>query len=81
MVKGNRPGDGERNRGRDVTRGYLRYVHLGTQMALILLLGVFGGLWMDGRFRSGSAFTVVGSVLGIGLGMAVVIRAVGRKGS
>lgn len=71
------PGDGER--GPERLREYLRFVHLGTQMALILLLGVFGGIWLDGRTGSGSAFTVVGSVLGIGLGMAVVIRSVGRK--
>ena len=56
---------------------YLRYLHLGTQMTVVLLLGVFGGLWLDGKWDTRPAFTVVGSVLGIGLGMAVVIREVG----
>jgi F0F1-type ATP synthase assembly protein I len=50
-------------------------------MALVLLLGVLGGVWLDERTGASPAFTVVGSVLGIGLGMAIVIREVGRNGS
>ena len=75
---GNRPGDGERNRGKDGLRGYLRFVHLGTQLALTIVLGVFGGIWLDGRWGTSPIFSVVGSVLGIGLGMGVVIREAGR---
>lgn len=71
------PSGGDR-RGGDV-RSYLRYLHLGTQMALALVAGVFGGIWLDGRTGAAPAFTVVGSVLGIGLGMAVVIRETGGK--
>ena len=75
------PEEGKRQGGAAGLRGYLRYLHLGTQMALILVLGVFGGVWLDGKLGASPAFTVVGSVLGIGLGMAVVIRETGRKGS
>jgi len=78
-VKGGRPGEEERGRGAEGLPGYLRFLHLGWQMALILILGVFGGIWLDGRLGSGPAFTVVGSVLGIGLGMAVVIRETGKR--
>ncbi len=78
---GGRPGGEEGERGPEQLRGYLRFLHLGWQMALSLLIGVFGGVWLDGKLGSGSVFTVVGSVLGIGLGMAVVIREVGRKDS
>lgn len=77
-MKGNRPGDGERNRGKDGLRGYLRFVHLGTQLAFTIVLGVFGGIWLDGRWGTSPIFSVVGSVLGIGLGMGVVIREAGR---
>ena len=75
---GNRPDDGDRSRGGDGARSYLRYLHLGTQLAVTLLLGVFGGRWLDGRWGTSPTWTVVGSVLGIGLGMAVVIREAGR---
>ena len=77
-MKGNGPGDGERNRGQDGPRGYLRFVHLGTQLALTIVLGVFGGIWLDGRWGTSPIFSIVGSVLGIGLGMGVVIREAGR---
>jgi ATP synthase protein I len=78
VVKGSRPDDGEGNSGRNGPRGYLRYFHLGTQMAVTIVLGVFGGMWLDGRWGTSPILTVVGSVLGIGLGMGVVIREVGR---
>jgi len=73
------PEEGNRGGGPDRLRTYLRFLHLGTQMAMLLVLGVFGGVWLDGRLGSRPAFTVVGSVLGIGLGMAVVIRETGKK--
>jgi len=72
------PGEGEGGRGPDGLRSYLRFLHLGTQLTILLLLGVFGGIWLDGVAGASPAFTVVGSVLGIGLGMAVVIRETGR---
>lgn len=75
---GNRPDGGDRNRGDDGARAYLRYIHLGTQLVVTLLLGLFGGQWLDGRWGTSPALTVVGCVLGIGLGMAVVIREAGR---
>jgi F0F1-type ATP synthase assembly protein I len=48
-------------------------------MALSLLIGVFGGFWLDGKLGTAPVLTIVGSILGIGLGMAVVIREAGRK--
>ncbi len=79
------PGPGGEDEGRpggpSGFRAYLRFVHLGTQMAIILLLGVFGGLWLDGRTGSSPAFTILGAVAGIGLGMAIVIREAGGKGA
>jgi ATP synthase protein I len=77
-VKEGRPGDGGRDAGPEGLRGYLRYLHLGTQMALTIGLGVFGGIWLDGKFGTTPVLTVSGSLLGIGLGMGVVILAVGK---
>ena len=71
------PGDGGRDDG-SKSRAYLRFLHIGTQMALTLVLGVFGGMWLDGKLGSSPAFVVTGSVLGIGLGIAAVILEVGR---
>ena len=79
MTVGPGPGDEGGRRGGDGYRSYLRFIHLGTQMAILLVLGVFGGIWLDGRCGSSPAFTLAGSVLGIGLGMAVVIREVGGR--
>lgn len=73
------PGEEGRGRGPEGLQGYLRYLHLGWQMALTMVLGVFGGIWLDGRLGTGPILTVVGSVLGIGLGMAIVIRETGKR--
>lgn len=76
---GDRSGEGERGKEPDGLQGYLRFLHLGWQIVLTLLLGVFGGRWLDGRLGTTPVLTVAGAVLGIGLGMAVVIREVDRS--
>lgn len=79
-MKGDRgQGDGQKGRRAAGFRAYLRHLHLGTQLALLLVLGVFGGIWLDGKLGWSPALTLVGAFLGIGLGMAVVIRDVNRK--
>lgn len=77
-MKEGRPGDGGRKGGPEGLRGYLRYLHLGTQMALTISLGVFGGHWLDGRFGTTPVFTISGSLLGVGFGMGIVILEVGK---
>jgi len=77
-VKEGRPGDGGRRAGPEGLRGYLRFLHLGTLMALTISLGVFGGVWLDGKLSTTPALTVAGSLLGVGLGMGVVILEVGK---
>lgn len=78
MKGGSDPEEGGRRGGSEGLGAYLRYLPLGTQMAIIMVIGVFGGLWLDGKLNASPAFTVVGAVLGIGLGIAVVVREVGR---
>jgi F0F1-type ATP synthase assembly protein I len=46
-------------------------------MTLVLLLGVFGGIWLDGKWGTDPILTIVGSFAGIGLGLAIVIRETG----
>ncbi len=79
---GGRPGDGGEDRGKDGGpegyRAYLRFVHLGTQIALTIVLGVFGGLWLDRTVESSPVFTVAGSLLGIVFGLGAVILEVGK---
>ena len=77
------PGEEGKRRGPRGLRPYLEFVHLGTQMTLILLAGVFGGIWLDGKWGTDPLLTILGSLAGIVLGLSVVIRATGsgRRGS
>ncbi len=60
-------------------RAYLKFTHLGTQMTLVLLGGVFGGIWLDDKWGTDPILTVVGSLAGIGIGLYIVIRETGSK--
>ena len=42
----------------------LRITGLGWYVAFCIILGVVGGLWLDGRLNTTPAFTLVGTVLG-----------------
>jgi F0F1-type ATP synthase assembly protein I len=78
-VKGGRdPGSRERSDGPGRAPSPFRHLHLGTQIAVALLLGLLGGDWLDARTGWSPVFTLVGAFLGMGLGMAVVIREVGK---
>ena len=61
------------------TRSYLRHLHLGASIAVALVLGLVAGDWLDGKTGWAPAFTLLGCVLGMALGMAYVIREVGRE--
>ena len=43
----------------------LRVIGIGWYMALSILAGVLGGLWLDGRLGTKPAFLVVGILLGL----------------
>lgn len=57
---------------------WLRYSHLGIQFTVTLLLGVFGGIWADGRCGTTPWLTIAGSLLGIFAAMYTVIRETSR---
>ena len=71
-------GGGGRKGGSGDDGSYRGQLHLGAQIAIALILGLYAGDWLDARTGWSPFFTLAGTVLGIALGMAVVIREVGR---
>lgn len=54
----------------------LRYADLGWRMLAIVLLGVFGGRWLDTKFPATKPLFVVGlSMLALAVSMYILIRA------
>ena len=47
-------------------------------IAIALVLGLYAGNWLDEKTGWAPVFTLAGTVLGISLGMAAVIREVGK---
>jgi len=47
---------------------------IGIDLTLFLLLGVWGGKWLDARFDLSPLFLIVGIFLGLALGILVIIR-------
>ena len=59
---------------------YLRYSGLGLQMAGVILAGVLGGRWLDGRIGwEFPALTLLGALLGITGAMLFLFKDTGRK--
>jgi len=59
---------------------YLRYSGMGLQMAGVILAGVLGGRWLDGRIGwEFPALTLLGALLGITGAMVFLFKETGRK--
>ena len=56
-------------------RSAARYLHLGWQLAITILVFTLGGWWLDGRLGIAPWATLVGATLGISAGLFVFIRA------
>ena len=56
----------------------MRYAGLGVQLAVMLLLGVLGGQWLDRRLGTAAVFTVVGAFAGFGITLYWLIRQLSR---
>ena len=68
--------DDDDDRGR-ATRGvhsYAKYSGLALQMIVPILAGVYGGRWLDAYVGGGRTWTIVGSLLGIGLALYLPLR-------
>lgn len=50
----------------------------GVTLALLTAAGVLGGRWLDGRMHTAPLFTIVGLVVGLGVGFTVFVREVVR---
>jgi ATP synthase protein I len=55
------------------------FLGIGTSLAITVLLGVLAGWWLDGRWGTEPAFTVVGAVLGIGCALYGFVKTVTAK--
>ena len=54
----------------------LRFVGLGFELVVPLLLGLFGGRWLDRRFGTAPWLLLVGALLGAAAGMLNLYRRV-----
>lgn len=59
-------------------KDYAPYLGLGIQLAATIVVMVFIGIWLDGRFNSSPYLTLVFSFLGIFTGIYHFIKSVTR---
>lgn len=59
-------------------KDYAPYLGLGAQLTASIIIMVFIGIWLDGKFNSSPYLTLVFSVLGIAVGMYHFIKSVTR---
>ncbi|MGQ0721630.1 MAG: AtpZ/AtpI family protein [Candidatus Eiseniibacteriota bacterium] len=59
---------------------YVRFAHVGVQFALIVVLGILGGSWLDRRLSTAGTLTLVGTFLGASIGFYVLYRETQRSG-
>ena len=57
-------------------KGINRYATVGLEFALSLLVGLFGGRWLQGKLGTGDWLTFVGFGFGIAAGYRAIYRAV-----
>jgi F0F1-type ATP synthase assembly protein I len=65
-----------------VYRQVAPYMGIGIEFTAAILLCLWAGWWVDGRFGTGPAFTLIGAFLGMSAGFYNLYRAVvglGRK--
>jgi F0F1-type ATP synthase assembly protein I len=43
----------------------LRVLGVGWYIAIAIVLGLLGGLWLDGKFNTRPLFTIIGLIIGI----------------
>lgn len=72
--------DDQRDRAKRGLNAYAKYSGLAFQMIVPIAVGVFGGRWLDDTFDGGGTWTIVGSLLGIGLALYLPLRELLKKG-
>ncbi|NJC25918.1 AtpZ/AtpI family protein [Neolewinella antarctica] len=68
------PDPGKPNRKLDQNRDWVKYSAIGFQMVAVICAFVFAGTWLDERFATGSTWTLVLSLTGVGAGLYVALR-------
>lgn len=53
---------------RNITRIILAYSTIGIQLAITILVFLYGGFLLDEHFNSSPAFVVIGTIIGMGAG-------------
>lgn len=53
---------------RDITRIILAYSTIGIQLAITILVFLYGGFLLDKHFNSSPVFVVIGTIIGMGAG-------------
>ncbi|NMB64239.1 MAG: AtpZ/AtpI family protein [Spirochaetes bacterium] len=53
---------------RDITRIILAYSTIGIQLAITILVFLYGGFLLDEHFNSSPVFVVIGTIIGMGAG-------------
>lgn len=62
---------------KDQRNKYLVFVNIALQMGIIIGIGVFAGVWLDGKFPNKySVYTISLSLLGVFIALYQVFRAV-----
>lgn len=54
------------------------YTHLGVTLAATVLLGFFGGYWLDGKIGSKPIMTLIGAMCGATGGFIYLVRTLTR---
>jgi ATP synthase protein I len=68
---------GEAGKPRRPVSGSWRAASAGSQLVVIFLFGFFGGRWLDAKLHSTPWLTVVGIILGFGVGIVAAYRTYG----
>lgn len=72
----NKPNPNEKSDALRSANAYLRYSGLAIQMGVLIGLGAWLGLWLDGKWQTGKLFTVICSLSALALSMYQLIREV-----
>lgn len=63
----------------DLFKDYAPYLGLGLQLAATIVIMVFVGIWLDGKFDTSPYLTLIFSFFGIFTGMYHFIKSVTRR--
>lgn len=62
--------------GRKMLKSGAKYSAVGFEIAACLLLGYFGGSWLDGKLATSPYLAVAGGLIGLGAAIKVLVRLV-----